>query len=308
MTNILPYNFKAAALFLLLGVCTMPLSGCQREVLPVADYVVTLPPLKMILEPLVEGRKTVACLLPPGISPHTYSLGPAGARQLNGADTVFYVDEALDGWAAHLGTRPACSLLALVPEEHRLPYASGVALEDENGGGVPMLLGTNPHFWSDPQVVAAMVPALVDFLTARDPEGKSQYEANATVFLKALKKLDADLAESMATIPPVSLVAFHPSWAYFFKRYGLTVAAYVEPVPGKELTPRSLAELHEKLASAGRVVVLSEPQLPRKSADALAEMLSAPVVVVDPLGGKPPLLHYADLLRVNAEHLREALR
>ena len=51
------------------------------------------------------------------------------------------------------------------------------------------------------------------------------------------------------------------------------------------------------------MVVLSEVQLPRKSAEALAEVLSSPLVEIDPLGGRPPITSYGELLRYNTAQI-----
>lgn len=285
---------------LLLGVCLALFSGCHGRAGAQADYVVTLSPLKMILEPLTAGRKSVACLVPPGASPHTFTLRPSDVERLSSARTVFYFDQSLDGWAAQLAPGSSHALMAMVPPSMLLPFDF-----DHDHGDGSTSSEYNPHIWSDPELVSAVVPELVKILIANDPEGRAVYEANAAAFLDELELLDQSLKASMATRPPMTLVAFHPSWSYFFQRYGVSVAAYVEPVPGKELTPQTILELRNELRDRQPVVILSEVQLPRRSADALAEALGAHVVEIDPLGGRPPLDSYAKLLRANAERLGE---
>jgi ABC-type Zn uptake system ZnuABC Zn-binding protein ZnuA len=103
-------------------------------------------------------------------------------------------------------------------------------------------------------------------------------------------------------------VAFHPSWCYFFERYGIKVGAYVEPFPGKEPTPQTIQQLKQDLKGAKRCIVLSEIQLPAKSAEVLAETLEARIAVIDPLGGQGDRTTYAGLLRYNALRVREALQ
>jgi len=287
-------------------------AGCGAKGTPPADYMVTIAPLKMILDPLVEGRKTVGCLIPPGASPHTFALRPSGAAQLANALAVFHVDETLDGWAARMAPGTAHAVLDLVPQASRLPYDfkhshSHSHAHDEHAGSAE---GdeTNPHFWSDPAVIAAVVPGLVKILAERDPEGREIYETNGAAFIRELEELDEYLAAAMKELSPAALVAFHPSWSYYFERYGIVVADYVEPVPGKELTPQSILELRARLSDAERVIVLSEVQLPRRSAVALAEALGATIIELDPLGGRAPLESYGDLLRFNAARLQEAFR
>ncbi len=297
------YSGPLAALLLL---CSCMAVGCQQQKVPEADYMVTLPPLKLILEPLLQDRKTVASLLPPGVSPHTYALRPSSARALANAKAVFHVDATLDGWAAAMGGGLVYSLLDYIPVGLQLPYDTDHSHSEDGHGVATAGQDINPHFWSDPQVVAALVPKIVEILIELDPDGRSVYEANREKFLDELGRLDQELATTMATVSPPEVVAFHPSWSYFFKRYGIRVAAYVEPIPGKELTPQAILALRKQLADADRVVILSEVQLSRKSADALAEALSATVCTMDPLGGDALLNTYTKLIQFNATRLRDA--
>jgi ABC-type Zn uptake system ZnuABC Zn-binding protein ZnuA len=82
----------------------------------------------------------------------------------------------------------------------------------------------------------------------------------------------------------------------------------VEPFPGKEPTPQTIQQLEKDLSVAERRVVLSEIQLPAKSAEVLAETLDAKIAVIDPLGGQGERMRYADLLRYNAAQIYEALQ
>jgi zinc transport system substrate-binding protein len=279
--------------------------GCHQAPQASANYMVTLPPLKMILDPLVKGRKNVACLLPPGASPHTYALSPAMAKQISDAEVLFYVDDSLDGWARSMAPGNTQSLLALVPESNRLHLEIAHDHGDDSDGGAHEW---DPHFWSDPHIVSVMVPRLVEILSDEDPEGRAQYEANGEAFVRELEALDLEIAALMAQSPAAAVIAFHPSWSYFSARYGPAVNAYVEPIPGKELTPRGILKFREEFSNQNQVVVLSEVQLPPNSADALAETLSARVGVLDPLGGASPLDSYPALLRHNADRLREVLQ
>ena len=284
----------------------LTLTACNREEAPQADLVVTLAPLKMILEPVVGDRKSVATLVPPGASPHTFALTPSRARMLAEAEVVFYVDDAMDGWAARGDSGTRHRFMDWVPREQRLTYESE-HIHSDDGAHHDSAGDENGHFWSDPVVVAAVVPSLVAALSTLDPDGQSVYEANGAAFVESLHQLDGELRASAEGMPDASLVAFHPSWDYFFHRYGMKVAAYVEPIPGKEPTPQTIVQMQDALRDGPPVLVLSEVQLSRKPAEVLAEALGAGVGVLDPLGGTPSLTDYGALLRHNLGAIKRAL-
>ncbi len=292
-----------ARLLVIFVVVAMTGVGCTPSVSRQGDYVSTIPPLKMLLDPLVKGRKEVVSLLPPGASPHTFTPSPADAIALETASAIFYVDSQLDGWVLSAGGKKAISVLDILPAPFQVAYPDSIGHEHDVVPHGEM----NPHFWADPQAVAALVPGLLDKLIELDPEGRAHYEANGREFLELLAQLNDMMSEQMAGLSDVPIVAFHPSWSYFCARYGLNVVAHVEPIPGKELSPRTILTIREQLAGSERVLVLSEVQLPRKSADALAEALGATVEEIDPLGGSGPLVTYEGLITYNAQRLKAAL-
>lgn len=290
----------------LLGCLTLALQACQPSPLESADFVTTIPPLQLILIELTGDAASVACILPPGASPHTYELRPSTARLLENAKAVFYADDSIDGWAARLAPGRIYPVFTMVPEELRRAFHGNHHHGESPEETRPPAL--NAHFWSDPVVVRAIVPELVTLLSKSDPDNSAAYAANATRFVKELDALDAEFKAMPAPREGYALVAFHPSWCYFFERYGIKVSAYVEPFPGKEPTPQTIQQLKQDLSAAQRCVVLSEVQLPAKSAEVLAETLGAHIAVIDPLGGQGERTTYASLLRYNAARVREALQ
>jgi zinc transport system substrate-binding protein len=288
------------------GALTVLLQACAPSPLERADFVVTIPPLQLILQEITGDAASVACILPPGASPHTYELRPSTARLLESAKAVFYADDSIDGWAARLAPGRIHAVFDLVPEELRREFHVEHHHGEATANDEPHTI--NAHFWSDPVVVQAIVPRLVEMLSQSDPANGGAYAANATRFLRVLKTLDEEFKAAPAPHEGYALVAFHPSWCYFFDRYGIKVGAYVEPFPGKEPTPQTIQQLKHDLEGAKRCIVLSEVQLPAKSAEVLAETLGAKIAVIDPLGGQGDRTTYADLLRYNAVRVRDALQ
>ncbi|MBL7646053.1 MAG: zinc ABC transporter substrate-binding protein [Candidatus Hydrogenedentes bacterium] len=291
---------------IVLGSVVCLLHACAPSPLAQADFVVTIPPLQFIVQELTGDAATVASILPPGSSPHTYELRPSTARLLENARAVFYVDDSIDGWAARLAPGKIHAVFDLVPEDLRREFHVAHDHGETESAAEPHTI--NAHFWSDPVVVKAIVPRLVDTLSQSDPDNADIYATNATRFIGELDELDAEFKAAPAPVGGYALVAFHPSWCYFFERYGIKVGAYVEPFPGKEPTPQTIQQLKQDLTGAKRCIVLSEVQLPAKSAEVLAETLGAQVAVIDPLGGQGDRTTYAGLLRYNAARIRESLQ
>lgn len=271
-------------------------------------FVATVPPVAMILKELTRGRAEVSTLVGGGASPHTYEPRPSDARAAGDARALFYVADALDGWAAKLPAAKRYAFIDLVPKELLLPGDAEHAMHIREDDGSDHEHGDiDPHVWSDPRIVVAMLPGIVAALSECDPEGAAHYAAAGTRFKGELEALDTALAAELAPLQGRPVVLFHLSLQYFLNRYGLRLAAVVEPSPGKEATPKYLEQVIVAVRMARAKVVFSEPQLAKRPAEAVAEAAGVAVSELDPYGGLPGRETYAELLRYNAGALRAAL-
>jgi len=303
------FFFLSAAFFL------APPAGLAA---PEIRYAVTIHPLAAILGEVVAGRAELVNLLPAGASPHTYEPRPSLVHQTEDALALFLVGGGLDPWAARLPARQRVEVIDLIPEAMRLtmtiPHGHGDqgAEGPEAGHSGDHDEGeVDPHFWTDPLTVQAMLPALVEQLCSLDPEGCPTYRANGASWSTALTELDRELGVMLQPLHGVPFFQFHPSFQYLFHRYDLTLAGLITPIPGREPTPRALHDLVLLVRQSGARVLFSEPQLPSRPAKVLAEAASTPerpvrVLELDPNGGSSEKMSYRDLLLHNARVLRQA--
>lgn len=280
-------------------------AGCSKssDGLKNPSICVTIQPLAMVMREIVGTRLPVVCLLPPGVSPHTYDIRPSDAQTAENSKALFYVDDSLDGWSAKLNAPEKVNVFSLVPDGLRRAMPEHGALDDHDDHDHGPV---DAHFWSDPTVVRALLPALVEQLSALDPDGASEYGANAKRFERELETLDAELATMLKPLNGKSVVQFHPSLNYFLARYGLTPSAFVEPSPGKEASPKYLNGVIDAVKASGAKAVFSEPQLAKRPAEIVAEAAGVTVLELDPNGGVDGRKTYAELLRYNAKTLLQA--
>jgi zinc transport system substrate-binding protein len=83
----------------------------------------------------------------------------------------------------------------------------------------------------------------------------------------------------------------------------------VEALPGREPSPRYLADLAQLMRREGVLAVVVEPQLTATAARALARETGARVGMMDPYGGPgvPGRQNYLDLMRYNVAELVKLL-
>lgn len=264
-------------------------------------YLTTIAPFRAILAPVVGQRGDVAVLLESGGSPHTYEPRPSDLKHASRSAALFYGAAHLDEWAADLPASNRIALMDLVPETERLYW-------DDGGRHAPSeKRAADPHFWTDPMAVRAVLPELADTLCHVDAAGCSIYRANADSFAARLVALDAELEVLMEPVRTVPVMLAQPFFRYFMHRYGPQLIAVIEPHPGKEATSRSLQTLIRTVRERKVQAIFTQERLPLRAARAVAEASGALLHTLDPIGGRPGRHTYTEMLQYNARVLSKAL-
>jgi zinc/manganese transport system substrate-binding protein len=82
-----------------------------------------------------------------------------------------------------------------------------------------------------------------------------------------------------------TVVAYHDSWPYFAREFGLKIDLFLEPKPGIPPTPAHLADVIVKMKEVHARVIIVDPYLNRKTADTVASHTGAKVVEVTQFPG-----------------------
>lgn len=289
---------RAAALALLAGAP----AAAAGEGRPVAAA--TVAPLASLTASVAGPGWDVVTVVPPGVSPHVFEPGPRDVKRIAKARLVVTVGAGYDAWAVRLVA--ACAARA---EVHDAGASVGVREGDPAGGHAHEgEIGHDPHWWLSPRRAAAALAPLAEALGRVDPAGAALYRARAGEAAQALAALDAEIARTLAPVRGRAVVSTHNSWAYFLDDYGLVNGGSVEPVPGREPSPRALRALVDLVRERRIPALFTEPQFPPSAARVVSGDAGIRLVLADPLGGVPGRETYAELLRFDARAFREGLR
>ncbi|MBI4830830.1 MAG: zinc ABC transporter substrate-binding protein [Candidatus Lindowbacteria bacterium] len=140
-----------------------------------------------------------------------------------------------------------------------------------------------------------------------DPAHESYYRSNLEAYVQQLDATKERVAERLSGLPNKKIITFHDAWPYFAEEFGFEIVGSFEPFPGKQPTPRYLAELQQKVRQNDIKSLFSEPQLSTEAIEALASDLGLKLYILDPLGGVEGRNSYADLFAYNADVIVEAL-
>lgn len=268
------------------------------------EIVVSIYPLKGLVEKIGGKNVTVDFIIPPGASPHTFEPKPSDIKRLSQAKVLFLIGGGLEFWAdkaiRSLNRKPKVVILSkglpLLKEDHASRYRGRETFD--------------PHIWLDPVMVMAMVEKISDVLIDIDPSNKAYYKERAETLKRELEGLHLKIMESVKGFRTKEFVTFHSAWNYFSKRYGLRIVGVIEESPGKEASPAHIARIIEGIKKTKAKVVFAEPQFNPKAAEVIARETGARVLFLDPIGdpNKKGRDSYIDLMNYNLSILEMALR
>lgn len=293
---------------ILLGV-TVFLPACERprETATLSKkikVVASIYPLADFVRNVGGDRVEVLTLLPPAASPHVYSPAPRDLARISGAKLFVKVGLGFEFWAGDLARSGAGTGLLEVDTSEGVD-----ALGEAEGGHDHAERVANPHIWLDPLLARQQVKRIEEALIRVDPTHGPEYEKNAESYRRELALLDREIRETVKTFKQTSFVAFHPSWAYFARRYGLAEAGVIETAPGREPSPAELMRIVRIMRETGVRVIFAEPQLNPKAAYVIASEVGATVLVLDPIGSpdQTDRSTYLKLMRYNLSVMQQGM-
>lgn len=282
--------FLCLVLALGLGASTVMAQGPPlAEKIPVAA---SIGPLGDFCRNVGGERVAVSVLMPPGGSPHVFEPTPQAVAQAMQARVFVYVGAGLDPFAERLVAA------AEAASQVRVEAIAGMTL-----------LADNPHVWLDPVLAQDICRRIAGALTEVDPAHRQFYQNNLSRYLEKLEALHQENSRRTAAFTVREFVSFHPSFTYFARRYGLREAGVIEAAPGREPTPGHIQNIVRAVPKYHVRVVFAEPQLSPRMAEVIAREAVVKVLMLDPLGGRPPYGDdYLRLMRYNLDMMEQAMK
>lgn len=288
-------------------------------------------PLQYVTERVGGDLVQVESLTPAGGEPHDLELSPAAVDGLRTADAVVYlsgfqpaVDDAVaqaapehvldaahagvEGEEAHSAEEHGAAEGAHAEESHGEESPAGEEHAEAAGADGHDHGGEDPHFWLDPERLAAVATEVAHELAEVDPDNAAAYEANAEELSAELTALDEEFAEGLATCERDTIVVSHEAYGYLADKYDLEQVAVAGIEPDTEPSPARLAEIGEVVEAEGVTTVFSESLVNPKVAETLAAEHGIETAVLDPVEGLvDESADYQQVMRENLEALRTAL-
>jgi zinc transport system substrate-binding protein len=288
-------------------------TACMSEKLPV---IVSIYPIADMVQQVGGDYVDVTFVLPAGASPHTFEPKPSLVRTFSSARIFFMIGAGLEFWAdkfvklagSELTTvvlSQGVDLIGTTEHDHENNHHKKETTVSENK---PMI--ANPHIWLDPVIAKSMVNKITDALCEVDQQNVSYYKQRSLDYLQALDKLHQMIQETVSHFKMKKYIAFHASWDYFARRYGLESLGVIEAAPGRNPTPIQIKNIVAMINKYHIRAVFAEPQLNYRAAEVIAREAEIKVLLLDPMGNPKQKYGntYMDLMKHNLNILKEAMK
>lgn len=288
-------------------------TACMSKKLPV---IASIYPIADMVQQVGGDYVDVTFVLPAGASPHTFEPKPSLVRTFSSARIFFMIGAGLEFWADKFVKLAGSELMTVVlsqdvdliettDHDHENHHHKKGTTVSENK---PMV--ANPHIWLDPVIAKSMVNKITTALCEVDPQNVSYYKQKSLDYLQALDKLHQMIQGTVSNFKMKKYIAFHASWDYFARRYGLESLGVIEAAPGRNPTPIQIKNIVAMINKYHIRAVFAEPQLNYQAAKVIAREADVKVLLLDPMGNPKQKYGntYMDLMKHNLNILQEAMK
>jgi zinc transport system substrate-binding protein len=153
--------------------------------------------------------------------------------------------------------------------------------------------------------VKALLPGIESELCLISPDACPRIQERRRQFELELQELHAEISTLLKAHKGKSIITAHDFLAYFTHEFGLRYEQPVEPIPGKEPSPRDVIRLTRLAKDKNLKFIYSEPQLSQQAVASIAKEAGIGVETLDPIGVSDQIKTYADLIRRNAQQIEK---
>lgn len=259
-------TFLAACLAICLTFClTSTASAQDRPRIVTVNYA-----LQVFTERLLGDTAEVVFPVPKGTDPSFWRPSIADISQIQSADLIVLNGAGFAAWIDRVSL-PRARLVdssAAIKDQ----FITTQSITHSHGeGGEHSHDATASYLWLDPTLAIAQSEAIAAALAARgiaDPDAVTNRLATLRSDLEAL---DAMAQKALAEAQNTPMIATHPRYQYFARRYGLTIDA-LEWEAGAMPSTADLADLGARMAKSGASILIWEAEPPAEALEITAKL------------------------------------
>ena len=262
--------------------CATLLLACQSQPSePKAELMVSIAPLKYVVDEITEGDFQVGVLVPAGASPETFDPTPRQIAEANDATLLFttglieFEQNIVQRLSNNSNIVALSSGIDLIEGEH-----SHHEEHSHESHGHSHHHGIDPHIWISPKELKVVARNAYEAIIEQYPDSAKYTEAYER-FDKELDSLDTMCRQLCDDSATTAFVIYHPALTYFARAYSLEQIAI--EADGKDPSAKHIAEIIDTAREKGVKCLLYQVQYPRSVVDVIARDMGVEPREFDPL-------------------------
>lgn len=280
--------------FSVLIVAMLLLSGCKDDPKVIKNSTKKQPmiiytsiqPVAFIASKIAGRYAKVKALIPPGKSPHSFTLLAKDLSAMSKAKFFFSVKLPFEEFKLEKAFDNSNTKWVDITrgiQFQRIDECGNAGCGHDHDHDVHKDAAElmDPHIWLNPENDMILARNICDTLRQAMPQHADYFELNFKNFTRVLIALDRKLKKMLKPFKGEIFLVYHPAFGYFAKRYGLRQEAI--ELGGKSPTAKHLQAVIS-LAKKKKVrIIFVQPEFNRKAANLIAKTINGSVIKLDPL-------------------------
>jgi manganese/zinc/iron transport system substrate-binding protein len=204
-----------------------------------------------------------------GVDPHLYKASEGDVSKLTSADVVFYSGLHLEGKLVNVFEKMGRNTNTIA--------LTDVLDRDGLIGSEYFASNYDPHIWFNIGYWKQITRYLSEQLGRLDPDHAAFFEQNAAAYLDELDALEAEVRQTIATLPADKrvLVTAHDAFNYFGEEYGFEVVGLQGLSTATEAGVQDVQKLARLIIDRRVKAIFVETSVPERTIEALQQAVRA---------------------------------
>ena len=249
----------------------------ERKITIENRVIVSIAPLKPLVEGILGDDFEVVVLVPQGASPETFEPTPKQLREVESARFVF--GTGLLEFEQELIHRVARNE-QIINLSQGIDVIAGSCSHAHHKHSHDHTHGIDPHIWCSPKSLLKMTQNIYSAITTEMPDSMKYKMTYNDLYIK-IADLHKEVADKCWKEPHTAFMIYHPALTYLARDYGLK--QIVIENEGKEPSAKHIANIIEQARQKGIKYVFYQSEFPASSVEIICKDINATAVEINPL-------------------------
>ncbi|MEM6275644.1 MAG: metal ABC transporter substrate-binding protein [Pseudomonadota bacterium] len=239
-------------------------------------------PIQYFAERLLGEAGDVVFPVPADVDPSFWRPGISDISLVQGADLILLNGAGFATWVDRVSLPRSRTVVTGAALEGELIVTESIT-HSHGDGGEHSHEGLATYTWLDPSLASVQAEAIAGALSTRGLAAEEDVAERLASLQAELESFDEVTRDALSPLNGASVIATHPRYHYFERRYGLSITS-LEWEAGAMPSEDELADLAEAVADTGAQILIWEAAPPAEAVEAVSALGLQSVVF-------PPLAH-----------------